>query len=700
VFHIKTKVIFVISSLTIRNHYTSDLTRCINEIIVLLPLNKPCKINLNGSIINIENGIIINNADLFQMLNVQDVVELKLPLPLFYEKDSNLSNSYFDFNRIHFLEQFRNLVLQPIHQSISDEIAVTNYISNIIDFLIREAKVKIPTFYIPLLHTKHPLLQNITDYIHENIHTKIHTKQVAETFFISQSYISILFSNVLNMNFKYYTSSLRIALSLFDLVQEHKSIYDVAMKYQFTNVSTYSKHFKNYIHIPPKKYVRDFRDGCLSMTNQIKFDRAQFIDYFNSNQIAPQHMSNEQQIINLSKLSFDTVFEPSYTFIKLNNLNDLLLFSEKHIDNRNLLHFPKVNINILNTNLNHLNSLKSQQILSVVQHLLMNGYYLTFKITDFTLSQTIAIPIKNLLTEIKHHLDHVTLQFDFTTHLSNHLPMMITTLKQNYPMLKIGITIDNILKNSNDILEMIESIKTLNVDFYYINFDLSRFNKLLTYVLSQSIHQSNLKQNIELFCEHLGPMYAKKLILNHITHTALKEYFNSSNQDTHVLLTQFLIETNTLIGGVGYAYYSDNTNCIMLVNQYSSYMPIVHIYHFLESFYNCKCALMPNVVIAKTNTQYHLMLLNEQTTPSLIIRIHHNFIKSFPIFSRLINKEHGMVTQLMPSNLAHSYIAKNMLSAIDNANYPLSKLEMHYFKDPLQFTLSSHSILYVMISIN
>ncbi|PTJ65731.1 AraC family transcriptional regulator, partial [Staphylococcus saprophyticus] len=233
-------MIFVISSLSIRNHYTTELKRCINKVIILLPLNKPCKINLNGSTITIEDGIIINNADLFQMFDVQDLVELSLPLQLFFEKDTCLSTSYFDFNHIKLVEQFRNLILENLHLPLQDENTASLYISNIIDFLIKEAKVTLNTVYIPPLNTKHPLLQQITEYIHNNIYHKISTKNVSKAFYISQSYISILFSSILNMNFKHYTTSLRIALSLFDLIQNDQSIYDVAIKYQFTNVSTYS----------------------------------------------------------------------------------------------------------------------------------------------------------------------------------------------------------------------------------------------------------------------------------------------------------------------------------------------------------------------------------------------------------------------------------------------------------------------------
>ncbi|PTF23246.1 hypothetical protein BUY30_10010, partial [Staphylococcus cohnii] len=61
-------MIFVISSLSIKNHYMTELARCINEIIILIPINKSCKINLNGSMITIDHACIINNADLYQYI--------------------------------------------------------------------------------------------------------------------------------------------------------------------------------------------------------------------------------------------------------------------------------------------------------------------------------------------------------------------------------------------------------------------------------------------------------------------------------------------------------------------------------------------------------------------------------------------------------------------------------------------------------
>ncbi|PTI64507.1 AraC family transcriptional regulator, partial [Staphylococcus succinus] len=90
----------MISSISIRNHYSTELARCINETMILIPLGDPCKLFLNGAVVTIEDGIIINNADLYQLLDVHNLIEIKIPLPLFMTRDAYLVNAYFDFNRI------------------------------------------------------------------------------------------------------------------------------------------------------------------------------------------------------------------------------------------------------------------------------------------------------------------------------------------------------------------------------------------------------------------------------------------------------------------------------------------------------------------------------------------------------------------------------------------------------------------------
>src|SRR5699024_1657685 len=105
-----------------------------------------------------------------------------------------IANAFFDFKQIKYAEQFRNLVLQKLHDNIQDKAVMNIYISNIIDLLLKEARVNIKHQYLSYLYTKHTLVQHLTQYVHKHIYASLYTKQVFNVFYISQSYFSILFS--------------------------------------------------------------------------------------------------------------------------------------------------------------------------------------------------------------------------------------------------------------------------------------------------------------------------------------------------------------------------------------------------------------------------------------------------------------------------------------------------------------------------
>lgn len=692
-------MIFLISTLSIRNHYTSELTRCINEIVILLPLNKPCKINLNGTTISVTDGIIVNNADLYQMLDVQELLELKIPLPLFIEKDTNISKSYFDFNRIQFVEQFRNLVVESIHQPIQDEFSMNMYISSIIEFLLREARVMLNNIYIPYLNTKHPLVGRITKYIHENICETLNTKHLSQTFYISQSYISILFSSNININFKHYTTSLRIALSLYDLIQDNKSIYEVAIKYRFLNVTTYSKHFKYYIHMPPKKYIFLFKKGHYKSPYKLVSNNVTSKTYLNKIQEPTMHTNNSDYSLNLSKLSFNNCFKPMTTLIQLDDIYTLNHFYESHIvGNDATTMFSKINFCVLDTHLKQLNALSAQQIIHTIKQLMLKGHQLTIKITNLSLRQTQKFSVAKLLAELATDSAQITLQFEFSYNAFNELSNFIEKVHLKYPLIKIGTTIDCIIKSKNTLPQMLHHITSIKSDFYYIDLDLNRFYRLMAPKVVKSQKNYNLKQVLLIFISQLGIEHANKLILTHLTHKSLQDYYNTSSQQTHILLTRFLVELNQSICGLGYPYYTDDNDKIMLFNKFHCPMPIVHIYSFLKVFFKQQVALLPSAIICKTNCHYHILLFSNLEKTSCIVKLNHHFIKSFPVFSRLLNKDHGMITNLIPSNIDQKLFDLSCIEQINSANYPLSKLTLHYYKEPLIYKLSQSSIQYIMIA--
>ncbi|HLR19400.1 MAG TPA: helix-turn-helix domain-containing protein [Staphylococcus sp.] len=677
---------------------------------ILIPLGKPCKINLNGSIITLESGVIINNADLYQIIDAQDLLELNIPLPLFIEKDACLSNAFFDFNQIRYIDQFRNLILEKLCTHANDKNTMSYYISNIIDFLLKEAKVTLQHNYIPPLHTKHPLVYRLTQYIHKNIYDTLTTKQVSQIFFISQSYISILFSKTLNMNFKNYTSTLKIALSIFDLIQENQDICDVAIKYKFMNVSTYSKHFKHYTGMPPKSYIHQFRKGHFNNPYQLAINVPNLSNYFAKLYNTNFNSTCSSHVLNISELTFNQRFDNTFVVVRLDDLYHLLKFSRNTSNINIFLDFSKVNLLVNHTDVEDLNELETQQCLETITSLIKYGYYLTFKVTHLNLSQTFdyhllkalqsSLSSKKCLKQII--LLQIILLFDLDSNSVKNISMLIKNLKRKYPLLNLAMVIDPFLENENNLMDCVKLIKSMPVDYYYINNDLITLGNILSEKLVHSHSTINLKQIILLFLQQLGYKFSNKLIFNHITHNALKAYFNNATDATHILLTELIVELNALVGGFGFAYYTDDQTQFMLINRHLSAMPIVHIYSLLKPFLEQSITILPYGVVAKTKSHYHFLMFNNQDYTlknSIHININHHFSNDFPVFMRQLNHNHGMISQLISRDLNQKYINPDILKQINKTNYPLAKLHMHSCKNPIALTLTNSTILYLMIPI-
>lgn len=697
----------MISSLSIKNHYMTELARCINEIIILIPINKSCKINLNGSMITIDHACIINNADLYQYIDIENLIELKIPLPLFIEKDKSIVNAFFDIKQVKYIEQFRNLILQKLHNHIQNRKYMHLYISNIIEFLLKEAKVHLDDQYLPTLYTKHPLVQRLTQYIHKHINQPLTTKQVSKAFYISQSYISILFSKILNMNFKQYTSSLKIALSLFDLLEKEQSIYDVALKYSYTNVSTYSKNFKFYVKMPPKYYIHQFRKNDLNSPYQVSLSTSNLTKIINKmyNFSHNQHISSNQIV--LDKLKYTHKFNVTRTFITFEDLHKLISFNRSNFSIKILSLISKPNLILLHTNFDDLNKLDYHNVFEAIKQLLIKGFEITLKVDNPPFSQTIdyqIIKILNLLTLLNDNISNVSLLVETNHKTFKNDQRLIENFKQQFPTLKCAVNVRHILENSGNFARFQKNIGTLNADYYFIDTDCYLLKSILSKNWFNSDNTFDTRQLIMLFLNQLHPSIAKKIIFNNVTHSNLKHYYKAMSVSPHILLMHLLTEFQTLIGGFAFPYFSEDDDQFMLVNHNCSTMPIVHVFSLLKPFFNLHIAKLPYGLIGKSKHHFHILLfntLNYSTQKSdLVANIVHNYITDFPVYTRVLNENHGLISQLIPNNLDLSYIDSKILEQINNANIPLSKLTMHSYHNLLTIKVSESEIKYIMFPIH
>ena len=80
------------------------------------------------------------------------------------------------------------------------------------------------------------------------------SKEISSIFYISSSYISILFKKYLGISFKHYVVSLKIALSLNELINSNKTIYLISENMGFNHYANYTHQFKYHLKLTPLAY--------------------------------------------------------------------------------------------------------------------------------------------------------------------------------------------------------------------------------------------------------------------------------------------------------------------------------------------------------------------------------------------------------------------------------------------------------------
>lgn len=94
----------------------------------------------------------------------------------------------------------------------------------------------------------------ILEYCSEHFSENITVKQISEALYLSQSYISKIFSDKLKYSFREYINSLRIDKARALLEQTDKKIIDIMNDCGFSNQSSFNRVFRTICGLSPKEY--------------------------------------------------------------------------------------------------------------------------------------------------------------------------------------------------------------------------------------------------------------------------------------------------------------------------------------------------------------------------------------------------------------------------------------------------------------
>lgn len=140
------------------------------------------------------------------------------------------------------------------------------------------------------------LVQNIIDYIEENILELISPEKLAKHFFLSVSTLNNLFKIVCNITIMEYVRNRRLTLAGMELLNTKILIIDLALKYGYETPEAFTKAFTRFHGFPPSFVRRTYPKIKIYHPVTIKFEMlGGWKDFANQEYLTPTKSNSFEQ---------------------------------------------------------------------------------------------------------------------------------------------------------------------------------------------------------------------------------------------------------------------------------------------------------------------------------------------------------------------------------------------------------------------
>ncbi|MDO5520713.1 MAG: GyrI-like domain-containing protein [bacterium] len=106
-------------------------------------------------------------------------------------------------------------------------------------------------------------IHKVQDYIEEHIGQPMSTEELAAAAGFSKYHFGRIFQAILNEPLAHYVTRIRMERAVFLLAhREDKNMTKIAYELGFSDSAVFSRAFKNYYHISPREYRKEYRTNC------------------------------------------------------------------------------------------------------------------------------------------------------------------------------------------------------------------------------------------------------------------------------------------------------------------------------------------------------------------------------------------------------------------------------------------------------
>lgn len=584
----------------------SETYRVLDEIQLLVSLDGILDIQHNGRSRHCYNHIaIINNLDIIKITHAQSLIKVCIPMHFFSKYHTTYNTGYF--NQDHFISHTKvTSLLKRIIKDNKDKQCQT-LMFDVLKILFEEAYVPIEGFYLPEVCVNNKLLNNILQYIYDHLDTKISLKVLSDYFYVSQSYISILFSKYLDFSFKIFFITLKLGYSLQSLLTTNDTIQSVAIQHGFSNYSNYSKIFKSYIGVSPADY-RTQAENTDDMLYVLPFDSDHFTGY-----LVPDSMSMSSMNITID---LNDLKQPSYTherqlFLEVSNMHVYDAVQQMTTRISDLSDTPNLTLyfqDLATKDMRFAQTAELDRFCKLIKKAQLSYAFCFHHIKQFEAFDKLFLqPILRAMTINPYILTPEDLQFSvvlMSQHLSVHEMKYIQQRMVKYlPHSQVALCVEDPFtkKHQKAILSMHN--QGVHFDFYCMAFE-SLIKSSETYTTMADIAHvlSHFKASINAS--------DTPIVLTQLGESTMAQLGYTSTPAYPSMFLTLLLQLPSDVSGIGLGLASTPKQSIAYYNQYGHQLPYGYINQLYHHFAGQLNSQTENYLLHDTDDAY-LLLLSE-----------------------------------------------------------------------------------------
>lgn len=696
-----------------------QMTRCQDGIILLFPIKGSLEIQHFAKKVTINNDIyVINNKDIFSINKNEKTIMIYIASDWFKEEGFNFFDYKYSINLVKSINAIKKALLQITmnhinHKSVSED---NKYIVDIVQIIGRQGSVEIDIANDQYNYAYYGELSEVLDYINENIEKKLTLKDVSSNLFTSKSNLSSQFTQLLNISFKTYVDTLKIANSFELLLKTNDTISLISEKVGFSNASSYSKTFKSYMRMTPNEYR-----SCNKYEKMIFMDYETHIDdslqnirdMIQSQQYYYQKKTEHKIYID-SKL--DTFIKPYQCVVQINTIEEIkLLFLEKYIDY--LDESPSLMIYVRADMKEIKEHFTVKELQRIFEYIIRKNLNISFKLEDLNLIDFLEMTYENVLdyleiNQVEVNVNHeLGIVFDLEKIDLKAIYRMILKIQHKTNRFSFGLEISKLLNNPVLFKTLESQIKRVNFQFLFI--DNSKLNQPYLIEGNNRLLVKNILhyQNIREILNHIDLENQRIIFLNVENHVFLNSEYNDLNSSAP-LIVETNIKSAQHFDGIGFNFRQDSHqfNALHLFDE-KGFKTILGtmMAHIMTLSQEPKYIKDHYIVIEKEN-KFILFIYDWRVLESESRNANYEKTDIYVDFKHKTNKNHlikiqqiddynGNINHIITEDIRNRYQwSKTFLKKVNRLLHPSFKIREHNFnKEALQIKLDYNGLYIIEI---